>query len=584
LSWELVRAIIEFIYSATVTFDNGEVEVDFLFHLLNAAEQLNLRSLATFCESTIVNSTDETTATTMLEQSRKHKATRVEDFCCWFIITKMDKIARMFALQPDFVGSVLLKVATEPAIQPPLDSVPALGSSSRTKVKDEYGAPPAVNPAQIAKMKQQALQRPPTSPAGPMGGMPMSSPNMGGSGTIAADRKKRSPNDGAYSPNPVATAAPQRPKPSPQPHYGVSGGGGGGGSSGDQLVGRNLESAKKIIKALRQDLDAPAFAVPVDPVALLIPDYPYIITKPMDLSTVAKKLNAKQYRTMKEWSADVRQIWENARVYNRPDSVIALQADRLSQLFEAQYAGLKSEAGLDPSFDPYHKKEHSTLMAIYQKGVSEYQRATGVALQPPGMIPPHPQPAAHQNQPRPQMPRPPAAAVAQQQYAPVAAAGPPKAQKPKPPKRKADDMTPTPQMVSPHVQNGGSMNRPQNPYGAVPQQPSHAMHPQQQHLGHPMQQQMGGHIHPGMQQPPQAPFPPEELEFLSSQLNNLNEAQVQTVIEIMQLAANEDGEYEINIMDLPPHTLRKLQQFVYSELKIPEKRFKPNGDGLPPQW
>jgi hypothetical protein len=43
MTWELVRAVIEFIYSATVTFDNGEVEVDFLFHLLNAAEQLNLR-------------------------------------------------------------------------------------------------------------------------------------------------------------------------------------------------------------------------------------------------------------------------------------------------------------------------------------------------------------------------------------------------------------------------------------------------------------------------------------------------------------------------------------------------------------
>jgi hypothetical protein len=529
--------------------------------------------LATFCESTIVNSTDETTATTMLEQSRKHKATRVEDFCCWFIITKMDKIARMFALQPDFVGSVLAKVATEPPVQPPLDSVPALGSSSRTKVKDEYGAPPSVSPAQMAKMNKQA-----TSPT---------------SGTIATDRKKRSPNDNAaYTPPPPVAAQyaaqPKRPGPYQSPQQ---------QGPTDQLTGRNLEAAKKVIKSLKADLDAPAFNVPVDPVALLIPDYPYIIKQPMDLGTVGKKLNQKQYRTFRDWAADVRQIWDNARVYNRPESVIAMQADRLSQLFEAQYNTVKQEAGLPVDYDPLQRKTHEFYMAIYQKGAAEYQRVAGVTLTPqtgpgPGPVGAVPPPVGGQP-PRPPMPRPPAPGMAQQQYAPVPpSAGAAKAQKPKPAKRKADEMTPTPMMHSPHVQNGGPMGRPQpNPYAPQQAHPMHQQHmgmPPMGHHGHPGAPHMG---HPGMPPQPQptamaaaAPFPPEELEFLSAQLNNLNEDQVQHVIEIMQLAPNADGEYEINITDLPPATLRRLQQFVYAELKIPEKRFKPNEAPGMPQW
>jgi hypothetical protein len=38
------------------------------------------------------------------------------------------------------------------------------------------------------------------------------------------------------------------------------------------------------------------FLTPVDPVALNIPDYPLVITHPMDLGTVLRKLNELEYR------------------------------------------------------------------------------------------------------------------------------------------------------------------------------------------------------------------------------------------------------------------------------------------------
>jgi hypothetical protein len=58
------------------------------------------------------------------------------------------------------------------------------------------------------------------------------------------------------------------------------------------------------------------FAVPVDPVALNIPDYPTIITNPMDNGTIKKRLDDGYYKTLDEYKADVELVWSNATRYN----------------------------------------------------------------------------------------------------------------------------------------------------------------------------------------------------------------------------------------------------------------------------
>jgi bromodomain-containing factor 1 len=59
-----------------------------------------------------------------------------------------------------------------------------------------------------------------------------------------------------------------------------------------------------------------AFKDPVDPVALNIPTYPQIVTKPMDLSTMEGKLKENRYTYVREFMEDLDQMIENSELFN----------------------------------------------------------------------------------------------------------------------------------------------------------------------------------------------------------------------------------------------------------------------------
>lgn len=58
------------------------------------------------------------------------------------------------------------------------------------------------------------------------------------------------------------------------------------------------------------------FYEPVDPEALGIPDYFDKIKQPMDLSTVRKKFDKKEYQTPSQFAEDVRRMFTNCYRYN----------------------------------------------------------------------------------------------------------------------------------------------------------------------------------------------------------------------------------------------------------------------------
>ncbi len=60
----------------------------------------------------------------------------------------------------------------------------------------------------------------------------------------------------------------------------------------------NQRGAREILRTLMTRRCALAFLKPVDPVALGIPDYPSIITRPMDLGSIREKLRSKSYSTL----------------------------------------------------------------------------------------------------------------------------------------------------------------------------------------------------------------------------------------------------------------------------------------------
>jgi bromodomain-containing factor 1 len=80
------------------------------------------------------------------------------------------------------------------------------------------------------------------------------------------------------------------------------------------------------------------FLVPVDPVALGIPDYFKIIKTPMDLSTVTTRLNTGQYENAKDFEADVRQIFKNCYKFNPPGSPVHEMGKYYEEIFDREWS------------------------------------------------------------------------------------------------------------------------------------------------------------------------------------------------------------------------------------------------------
>ena len=95
-----------------------------------------------------------------------------------------------------------------------------------------------------------------------------------------------------------------------------------------------LQKATKILDKLKRHRFVTPFLLPVDPIALNIPDYFNIIKEPMDISTVEKNLRNHIYSAYEEFERDVRKIWENALTYNPQQSNIHQMTLEIKQYFE----------------------------------------------------------------------------------------------------------------------------------------------------------------------------------------------------------------------------------------------------------
>ena len=80
------------------------------------------------------------------------------------------------------------------------------------------------------------------------------------------------------------------------------------------------------------------FMEPVDWVKFNIPDYPKIIKKPMDVSTIRKKLEADEYDDAEEFEADVRLVLFNCFKFNPAGTPVHDMGRRMEKLFNAKWA------------------------------------------------------------------------------------------------------------------------------------------------------------------------------------------------------------------------------------------------------
>ncbi|CAO4384242.1 unnamed protein product [Caenorhabditis nigoni] len=99
--------------------------------------------------------------------------------------------------------------------------------------------------------------------------------------------------------------------------------------------------------SLKNKSFAQVFYVPVDPIKLKIADYLDVVKKPMDLQTMKKKLDHKQYAEPEEFVADMNLMIDNCCLYNPKGSSVYQNALDLKALFEQRWK-LFPSPGVDP--------------------------------------------------------------------------------------------------------------------------------------------------------------------------------------------------------------------------------------------
>ncbi|XP_043939266.1 bromodomain-containing protein 2 isoform X1 [Protopterus annectens] len=91
------------------------------------------------------------------------------------------------------------------------------------------------------------------------------------------------------------------------------------------------------------------FYKPVDTEMLGLHDYHDIIKHPMDLSTIKKKMDNREYADAQAFAADVRLMFSNCYKYNPPDHDIVAMARKLQDVFEFRYAKMPDEPEQKPT-------------------------------------------------------------------------------------------------------------------------------------------------------------------------------------------------------------------------------------------
>ncbi|XP_061677180.1 bromodomain-containing protein 2b isoform X4 [Syngnathoides biaculeatus] len=89
------------------------------------------------------------------------------------------------------------------------------------------------------------------------------------------------------------------------------------------------------------------FYKPVDAAELGLHDYHDIIKCPMDLGTIKRKMDSREYRDAQQFAGDVRLMFSNCYKYNPPDHDVVGMARKLQDVFEFSFAKMPDEPQLD---------------------------------------------------------------------------------------------------------------------------------------------------------------------------------------------------------------------------------------------
>ncbi|XP_076823146.1 bromodomain-containing protein 3-like isoform X1 [Clavelina lepadiformis] len=113
----------------------------------------------------------------------------------------------------------------------------------------------------------------------------------------------------------------------------------------------------------------------VDAELLGLHDYYDMIKQPMDLGTMRKKMDAREYLSPDEFAYDIRLIVTNCLKYNPPDHDVVAMAKKLSEVFETKFAKMPDEPKVaSHSPTPHHVPVSKPAPVISEKSKKDKRR------------------------------------------------------------------------------------------------------------------------------------------------------------------------------------------------------------------
>jgi len=95
----------------------------------------------------------------------------------------------------------------------------------------------------------------------------------------------------------------------------------------------------------KEEPESLPFHYPVDPDQLGLPDYFNVVKKPMDLSTIKKRLDDGHYVNPQEFTDDMWLMFNNAWLYNKKTSKVYKFCSKLAEIFTANIDDVMREMG-----------------------------------------------------------------------------------------------------------------------------------------------------------------------------------------------------------------------------------------------
>lgn len=141
-----------------------------------------------------------------------------------------------------------------------------------------------------------------------------------------------------------------------------------GGESG--ITKMQHKYITKCLSTLKRMHDSRFYREAVDPIKLNIPSYHTIITQPMDLGTMEKKLKAGQYPSPQAVADDFALMVRNAVTFNGPEHLVSQEGQKLEATFKKQMLNL-------PRPDEVEEKKPKKVAEKTSAGRREPRTSTG---------------------------------------------------------------------------------------------------------------------------------------------------------------------------------------------------------------